>query len=132
VAAAAANDDDDDTASRSLIALGFDYGDAATAVPSSSAAAAEDGMDTYVATTMKASIIEGRRLAAIQRRRDTMSRLSSRLISHHRSHIQVYTDTDAEFNNALLSSSAAASSTDSSGYFVDEPDPEPEPDDPGP
>jgi hypothetical protein len=133
VAAAAANDDDDDNASRSLIALGFDYVDAANAVPSSSAAASEEDMDTYAATTMRASIIEGRRLAAIQRRRDTMSRLSSRLISHHHAHIQIYTDTDAEFNNALLSSSAAASSsTDSSGYFVDEPDPEPEPDDPGP
>jgi hypothetical protein len=39
--------------------------------------------------------------------------------------VSVYDDVDMA--NALLSSSAAASSTDATDYFVDEPDPEPEP-----
>jgi hypothetical protein len=38
-----------------------------------------------------------------------------------------FADFNTLMNNALSSSPAAASSNDSSGYFVDEPDPEPEP-----
>jgi hypothetical protein len=68
MAAAAANEDDDD-----------DDDD-------------DDAADTYAATSMRASVIEGRRLA--ERRRDTMTRLASNFISHHYAHIQSYTDTD--------------------------------------
>jgi hypothetical protein len=138
MAAAAANEDDDDdddpperNAMMSMIALGFDNVDAPL---SSSAAAAEEDPDTYAATTMRASMMEGRRLAILRRSRDRMRRfnMSDVVISHHQvQEFNAFADFDAQMQNAMLSSSsaAAASSYDTSNYFVDEPDPEPEPED---
>jgi hypothetical protein len=134
MAAAAANEDDDDddsperNAMMSMIALGFDNVDAPL---SSSAAAAEEDMDTYAATTMRASMMEGRRLAILRRTRERASSLSDRVISHQQVHeYDAFADFNTLMNNALSSSAAAASSSyDTSGYFVDEPDPEPEPGD---
>jgi hypothetical protein len=101
--------------------------------------------DTYASTTMRASIREGRRLAAIQRRADAerrwnrfnmtgdaMSRLSDTIISHHQAYeFNAFADFDERMQQArfLSSSAAAASSNDAGDYFVDEPDPEPEPGD---
>jgi hypothetical protein len=121
MAAAAANDDDDDD-------------DDDDAPLSSSAAAAAEDPDTYAATTMRASMMEGRRLAILRRSRDRMRRfnMSDVVISHHQvQEFNAFADFDAQMRNTMLSSSsaAAASSYDTSNYFVDEPDPEPEPGD---
>jgi hypothetical protein len=60
-----------------------------------------------------------------------VSRLSDRVIHHHVvQEFDAFADFNVLMNNALSSSAAAASSSyDTSGYFVDEPDPEPEPGD---
>jgi hypothetical protein len=56
--------------------------------------------------------------------------MSDRVISHHVvQEFDAFADFNVLMNNALSSSAAAASSYDTSGYFVDEPDPEPEPGD---
>jgi hypothetical protein len=136
MAAAAANDDEDDddpperNAMMSMIALGFDNAPPSAPPLSSSAAAAEEDADTYAATSMRASMMEGRRLAILRRTRERMSGLSDRVISHQQVHVyDAFAGFNAQMNAAMLSSSSAAasSSNDSSGYFVDEPDPEPEP-----
>jgi hypothetical protein len=81
------------------------------------AAAAEDEVPTAT-TTISDALREGRRLAGIQRREDQWRRFNM---------------VDTVTYTALLASSsaAAASSYDTSDYFVAEPEPEPEPDDPG-
>jgi hypothetical protein len=58
--------------------------------------------------------------------------MSDVVISHHQAQeFNAFADFDEQMQNAMLSSSsaAAASSYDTSNYFVDEPDPEPEPED---
>jgi hypothetical protein len=95
----------------------------------------DDDMDTYATTTMMASINEARRLATMRRARERESMLSDRVISHQQAHVyNAFEGFNAQMNAAMLSSSsaAAASSYDTRGYFVDEPDPEPEPDEPEP
>jgi hypothetical protein len=111
MAAAAANDDDDDNAVHSLIGLGFDTVDVDVD---------EDEVPANT-TAIMAAIREGRRLAGIQRREDRWRRFNMA------GEYDAFADFNTLMNNARSSSAAASSSNDSSGYFVDEPDPEPEP-----
>ena len=117
------------------MALGVDYvdDDAAANVASSSSAAAAD---TYAATSMRASIIQGRRLAAIQRAGDQERRLAARLISSFYAHEQTYGGhnattqyygPNAELNAALDASSAAAATDTYNSTGLPEPESEPEP-----